>query len=91
MADVSNTVACEVLQISCTNDRNIVGRSIKKSMVRNKRSNPTELGMADGDLEEAEEFLHRMDCYYYCGLKDNLTVLHAKDERFTESEEWNKY
>jgi hypothetical protein len=90
MADVPNTVACELLQIPCTNDGNIVGRPTKKSVVLNRRSNPTELGMTDGDLEEAEEVLRRMDCYYYCGLRDSITVLYATDDMFTESEGWNK-
>ena len=66
MEDVPNTVACELLQIPCTNDGNIVGQSMQKTILLNKRSNPTELGMTDGDLNEAEEILRRMDCFYYC-------------------------
>ena len=86
--DVPSTVVCEVLKLPCTDEGRVKNLEPK---VLNQRSNPTELGMEDTDVEKMEEILRRMDCFYYCnGLKDYLTVLHAKDEMFTDGKGWNK-
>ena len=86
--DVPSTVVCEVLKIQCTDEGTVKKVEPK---VLNQRSNPTELGMDETDMENVEEILRRMDCFYYCnGLKDKLTVLHAQDEMFTDNMGWNK-
>lgn len=90
MSDLSNTIACEVLQVPCTTEGKIVGFTKKTSKVLNQRDAPVSIGLSDEELQEVEEVLRRMDCYYYCGtLRGNITILHANDSMFTNKEGWN--
>lgn len=88
MEDISNAVACEVLQVPCTNEGMVVGYN-KTRKVLNQRSNPVELGLNKKEIEQVEDILRRMDCYHYCELRPHVTILHANDSMFTEEEGWN--
>lgn len=88
MPDISNTIACEVLKVPCTDQGKVLGFN-KTAKVRNQRSNPVELGLNPEQLKEVEEVLRKMDCFYYCDLRDNLDVLHANDTMFTNKDGWN--
>jgi hypothetical protein len=85
MDDLSNVIVCEILQLPCISDGKVA-----EAAIMNQRSNPTDLGMTDAELEQVERILRQMDCYYYCGMRDKITVLHAKDEMFTSSQGWNQ-
>ena len=89
MKDISNTIACKVLQVPCTSDNKIVGLAEKKPKVLNQRDNPVEIGLSPNDMKEVEDVLRRMDCYYYCDLRGNLTILDGHDSMFTNKEGWN--
>jgi hypothetical protein len=66
------------------------GRKVVEAEIMNQKSNLTDLGMPDAELEQVERILRKMDCYYYCGIRDKITVLHAKDEMLTSSQGWNQ-
>lgn len=89
MDDISNTIACQVLQVPCTKEGKIVGLAEKKPKVLNQRDNPVEIGFSPDEIKEVEDVLREMDCYYYCDLRGNLTILDAHDSMFTNKEGWN--
>ena len=84
--DTPSSVVCDVLQLPCQNGRLDDAAAATATGVvpkaRNKRQNPTDLGMTTDEIEEAEEILRDMDCFYYCRLGDALTVLSGKDDVF---------
>jgi len=88
MTDISNTIACKVLKVPCTDENRVVGWNKTKPKVLNQRENPAPLGLSETEMQEVEDVLRRMDCYHYCELKGNITILHAKDAMFTEEEGW---
>lgn len=89
--DVPSSVVCDILKLPCTAEGKLDSNSEIVSQARNKKVEPTDLGMSDDDLNEAEEIIRDMDCYYYCQLGNNLNVLHAKDEVFADGKtSWMK-
>jgi hypothetical protein len=46
--------------------------------------------MSDTEIYQVEVILRKMDCYYYCGIRDEITVLHAQDEMFTSPLGWKQ-
>ena len=94
--DTPSSVVCDVLQLPCQNGRlGDAAAAIATGVVpktRNKRPNPTDLGMTSDEIEEAEQILRDMDCFYYCRLGDALTVLSGKDDVFIEGKitPWKK-
>jgi len=86
--DLPNMVACEILNVPCTDKGKVVGLEDEQVLIVGDRSNPTTLGLSDGDMNEVEEILRRMDCYYYCGLRSKIAILHGNDAMFTEKEGW---
>ena len=88
MTDISNTVACEVLGVPCTKEQKVVGWNKTKPKLLNQRENPAPLGFSDAEMIQVEDILRRMDCYYFCGMRENATILHAKDVMFTNDNGW---
>ena len=94
--DTPSSVVCDVLQLPCQNGRLDDAAAATATGVvpktRNKRPNPTDLGMTTDEIEEAEEILRDMDCFYYCRLGNALTVLSGKDDVFVEGKitPWKK-
>jgi hypothetical protein len=87
--DTPSSVVCEVLQLPCKNGKLEDLTVVPKT--RNKRPNPTELAMTADEIEEAEQILRDMDCFYYCRLGGALTVLSGKDDVFIDgNESWKK-
>lgn len=86
--DLPNTVACEILGVPCTNNNKVVGYENEDVLTLAKRSNPTSLGFSSEDMNEVEDILRMMDCYYYCELRDNISILHGTDEMFVEQQGW---
>jgi len=88
--DIPNSVVCDILKLHCTAEGKLSNYG-EKPKARNKKVEPTDLGMSDDDLNEAEEIIRDMDCYYYCQLGSNLNVLYPKDEVFADGEtSWKK-
>lgn len=72
--DLPNTFACEILNVPCTDDGKVVGTEDNKALKLGKRSNPTTLGFNNDEMKHVEEILRRIDCYYYCELRDDIVV-----------------
>ena len=86
--DMSSEVACEVLGIPCTAHNKVLGWEDKEILMENHRPRPTLLKLSDATKAEMENILRRMDCYYYCGIRDNVKVLHANDDMFLKPNGW---
>ena len=83
MEDVLGTVACEVLHVLPCNDTEMNNKHRKSAV-------PPPPEIKNEHLVKIETILRRMDCFYYCRLRGNLTILHKKDVMFSETEGWNK-
>ena len=88
MTDIPSTIVCEVLGIPCNEKGKVIGLNKTKPKVLNQRENPVELRLSAKDMNEVENVLRRMDCFYYCDLRENVTILHEKDEMFTGEQGW---
>ena len=88
--DLPNMVACEILNVPCTDNGKALGTENNEALVLGKRSNPTTLGFGEDEMNVAEQILRRMDCYYYCDVRDHITILHGSDEMFTEKDGWKR-
>jgi hypothetical protein len=83
--DVPTQVVCEVLRVAPCNDT-----VVTNTTPRNKVLTQLPPGLMNLDLLEIETILRRMDCHSYCGLRGNLTILHEKDDMFSDKEGWNQ-
>lgn len=88
IVDAPSTVACEILGIPCSDENKVIGWENKEPIVENQRHIPASLGLSNASMNAIEDILRWMDCYYYCGLRDNVTVLHGKDSMFTANDGW---
>ena len=86
--DLPNAVACEILDVPCTDNGKVVGLEDEEVLMLFQRDDTVELRLSHEEMIEVEDVLRRMDCYYYCALRGNVTILHAKDEMFTKKEGW---
>ena len=85
--DTPSSVLCDVLRLPCNKNGKLDDASAVMPKTRNKRPNPTDLGMTADEIEEAEQILRDMDCYYFCRLGDALTVISGKDDVFVDGNE----
>jgi len=93
--DTPSSVVCDMLQLPCKNgkldDSATAAATGVVPKTRNKRPNPTDLAMTADEIEEVEQILRDMDCFYYCRLRDALTVLSGKDDVFIDGKKsWRK-
>lgn len=89
--DTPSSVVCDVLRLPCNKNGKLGDSTSVVPKTRNKRPNPTDLAMTADEIEEAEQILRDMDCYYFCRLGDALTVISGKDNVFVDgNKSWRK-
>ena len=89
--DTPSSVVCDVLRLPCDENGKLKDSMAIVSKTRNKRPNPTDLAMTADEIEEAEQILRDMDCYYFCRLRDALTVISGEDDVFVDgNKSWKK-
>ncbi len=77
--DVSNVIACDVLNVSCTDDKAIIGDTVLAE-IKNVKSGGEYGSITDEDLGELEKIIRRRDCRFQ-NLMDHpkLNLLYKKD------------
>ena len=78
--DVSNVIACDVLNANCTKNKQIIGE-VEPPKISNVKSGGENFGRFDKkDMNEIEKIIRRRDCFFH-GLEQHelVTVLYPKD------------
>ena len=89
--DTPSSVVCDVLRLPCNKNGKLDDSSAVMPKTRNKRPNPTDLAMTADEIEEAEQILRDMDCFYFCRLGGALAVISGRDDVFVDgNESWKK-